>query len=147
MSDPIRPREVFEQLIAGIADKDWEKLPDLYAEDAVVEHPFALPQPRRLDGREAVRRHFAAAVNLPLEMRARDIVVHESTDPEVIVAEYVNDGRITTTGRTFSFANVLVMRIRDGLIVTSRDYHNHLALADVPEIASLRTNAQSAPSA
>jgi ketosteroid isomerase-like protein len=131
MADPVRPREVFERLVAGITGKKWDELPDLYAEDTVIEHPFALPEPTRLEGRDAVRRHFTAGARLPLKMRARDMVVHETTDPEVIVGEYVYDGQVTTTGRTFTIQNVLVMRIRDGLIVTSRDYHHHAALAGV----------------
>jgi uncharacterized protein len=135
------PRDVVERLIAGITGGDWDDLPDMYAEDAVVEQPFALPKPTRLDGREAIRRHFAAGSRLPLELAARDIVVHETADPEVIVVEYVYDALVTTTGRPFTMANVLVMRIRDGLIVTSRDYHHHAALLevarDVPELAAI----------
>jgi uncharacterized protein len=133
MPDPARPREVFERLVAGISGKQWDGLADLYAEDAVVEQPFALPRPVRLAGREAIRRHFAAGSRLPLELRARDIVVHETTDPEVIIVEYVYDGRVTTTGRTLSISNVQVMRIHDGLISTSRDYHDHAALAGLTD--------------
>ncbi|HEX6469675.1 MAG TPA: nuclear transport factor 2 family protein [Streptosporangiaceae bacterium] len=129
--DAAGPREVFERLIGGINGRQWDRLADLYAEDAVVEHPFALPRPARLDGRQAIRRHFAAGSRLPLELRARDIVVHETTDPEVIIGEYVYDGLVTTTGRTFTISNVQVMRVRGGLIVTSRDYHNHAALAEL----------------
>ena len=35
------PRELFEQLIQGVSEQRWDELADLYAEDAVVEHPFA----------------------------------------------------------------------------------------------------------
>jgi ketosteroid isomerase-like protein len=34
-----------------------------------------------------------------------------------------------TAGRTFECANIQVLTVRDGLIVHSRDYHDHLALA------------------
>ncbi|MFG3227212.1 nuclear transport factor 2 family protein [Kitasatospora sp. NPDC048194] len=65
----------------------------------------------------------------PLELRARNVVVRETDDPEVIVAEY--DYRVLNrgTGRTVEAANIQVLRVRDGLIVHSRDYHDHLALA------------------
>jgi ketosteroid isomerase-like protein len=56
-------------------------------------------------------------------------VVHETDDPEVIVAEFDYDGLITTTGHAFRFSNVQVLRVRDGLIVETRDYHDHRALA------------------
>src|SRR5436309_2020803 len=60
------PREVFDRLLRGVTGRQWDTLPDLYAEDTVVEHPMALPVPTRLEGREAIRQHFAAARGLPL---------------------------------------------------------------------------------
>ncbi|HEY7485020.1 MAG TPA: nuclear transport factor 2 family protein [Streptosporangiaceae bacterium] len=130
MADTASPREVFERVLAGVTGRRWDELPDLYAEDTVVEHPYAMPKPSRLEGREAIRRHFAAGARLPLEMSARNVVIHETADPEVIVGEFDYVGRVTTTGRTFTFSNIFVMRVRDGQIVTSRDYHNHFALAE-----------------
>jgi uncharacterized protein len=66
-----------------------------------------------------------------LELRARNIVVHETSNPEVIVAEWDYDGLVTTTNRAFHVANIQVSTVRNGQIVASRDYHNHLVLADV----------------
>ncbi|MFA1544141.1 nuclear transport factor 2 family protein [Actinomadura monticuli] len=65
----------------------------------------------------------------PLELRAWNAVVHDTADPEVIVAEFDYDGRVTATGRTFRVANLQVLRVRDGLIVETRDYHDHPGLA------------------
>jgi uncharacterized protein len=103
----------------------------LYAPDALVEYPFAVTAPTRLDGRDAIRRYFAAVARTPLELRARNITVRETSDPEVVVADWDYDGLITTTGRSFQVSNIQVSRIRDGQIVASRDYHNHVILADV----------------
>lgn len=47
-----------------------------------------------------------------------------------IVAEFDYHGRVTTTRRTFTASNIFVLRVRDGRIVSSRDYHNHHVLAD-----------------
>jgi ketosteroid isomerase-like protein len=130
MPKPASPREVLDRLIDGVTGKEWDELPDLYAEDTVVEHPFAIPpQPKRLEGREALRRHFAAGPRQPLDLRARNIVVHDTADPEVIVGEFDYDVHVTTTGRSFTVANILVVQVRDGQIVYSRDYHDHYALA------------------
>ena len=52
-------REVFETRTSLIAAGRWTEIADLYAEDTVVETPFALPHPHRAEGREAVRAHFA----------------------------------------------------------------------------------------
>jgi len=142
------PREVFERLIHGVSEKRWEELPALYAEDAVVEHPFAIPEPSRLVGREQLREHFAAGAGIPVEMEARNVVVHETKDPEVIVAEFEYHGQSITTGRTFTVAEIWVVRARDGRIVASRDYGNHLAFAvatgRLPEAVSAFTKEGSA---
>lgn len=124
------PREVFALLSAGISAGRWDELAALYAEDAVVVQPFAVPPaPPRVAGRAELDRHFRAAGRGPLELRARDVVVHETADPEVIVAEFDYDGRVATTGRTFRVANLQVLRVRDGLIVETRDYHDHPGFA------------------
>lgn len=131
MITPISSRAAFERLIGGISSGGWPELSALYAEDAVVEQPFAIPPaPRRLDGRDAVHAHFCAAAGGPLRLTARNVVAHETADPEVIIAEFDYDGLVTTTGRTFTVANIQVLRVRDGLIVHTRDYHDHHALGE-----------------
>jgi ketosteroid isomerase-like protein len=113
-----------EHLIDGISNQRWQGLHELYAHDTLVEYPFALPAPARLEGREAVQRYFAAVARMPLELRARNIVVHETSNPQVIVAEWDYDGLVTTTNRAFHVANIQVSTVRNGQIVASRDYHN-----------------------
>ena len=122
------PAEVFHRLVAGISERRWEELADLYAEDAVVEMPMH-PQRVRIEGRDEVRQHLATAAAGPIELRAHDIVVHTTSDPEVVIAEFEYDGLNRTTGKTFTAANVQVLRVRDGLIVATRDYHDHARIA------------------
>ena len=122
------PREVFERLVDGVSHGRWDELPGLYAEDARVAHPFA-PAGEPLTGREALRRHFAAGAAAGVTMTARDVVVHETSDPEVVVGEFAYAGRVVATGRPFRIPNVFVLRVRDGLIVESRDYADHVAFA------------------
>ena len=54
MPCPASPSEVVRALMQGISSGEWERLHDWYAEDAVVEYPFALPAPTRLQGRQAI---------------------------------------------------------------------------------------------
>lgn len=122
------PREVFERLIDGVTHGRWEELPALYAEDTFVIHPFN-PAGEPLVGRDALRRHFAAGAGLGVTMTARDIIVHETSDPEVVIGEFAYEGRVTATGRPFTVSNIFVLRVRDGLIVESRDYADHVAFA------------------
>ncbi|WP_327418949.1 nuclear transport factor 2 family protein [Streptomyces sp. NBC_01233] len=46
----------------------------------------------------------------------------------MVVAEFDYQVHHRVTGRTFEAASILVLRVRGGLIVSSRDYHDHLAL-------------------
>jgi ketosteroid isomerase-like protein len=112
-----------------VTGRRWAELPELYAADTVVRHPFLPFGGPVLDGREAIRRHFAAAAELPLELRARDVVIHQTLDPEVVIGEFRYVGRFTDTGNEFSIPNIFVMRVRNGLIVESRDYTDHLTFA------------------
>jgi ketosteroid isomerase-like protein len=122
--------EVFQQLITGISEGRWADLGPLYAKDAVVLQPFFLGAPLRIDGRDDLAARFAAAATMPLELRATNIVVHETTDPDTIVAEFDYDGRNSATGRTFRVANIQVLTVKDGLITATRDYHDHPRLAE-----------------
>jgi len=129
MSTTASPREVFERLLAGITSGAWSELPSLYAADAVVELPFAAPGQTRLEGREAIRKHFEQASRAPLAMEARIRTVHATSDPEVIVAEFDYDMHVVPEGQPFTVSNVQVLRVRDGLIQSTRDYHDHAAIA------------------
>jgi ketosteroid isomerase-like protein len=150
MSVSASPRQVVEALMHGISNGAWGNLHTWYADNAVVEYPFALPAPMRLEGIQAIKKYFAAAATSPLKLQLRNMVVHETSDPEVVVAEWDYDGQVTTTGRSFQVSNIQVSRIQGGKIVLSRDYHNHVVLADAmgrlaPLLARLSDGAKPGP--
>ena len=124
-----QPRQVLSELIAGVTERRWDDLPALYAEDTLVEHPLGLPVKTRLEGRAALAAHFRSAADLPLRMEAENVVMHDTADPEVVIGEFDYVGTDTSTGAAFRVANVFVVRVRDGLIVESRDYTDHARLA------------------
>ena len=129
MSEPATPRQVVEALMQGISQGAWQDLHALYADDAIIDYPFAVPSPMRIEGLQAIQRYFASAARLPLKLQTRNMVVHETADPEVVVAEWDYDCLVTTTSRAFAVSNIQVTRVRDGKIAASRDYHNHAAMA------------------
>jgi ketosteroid isomerase-like protein len=129
MSVTATPRQVFETRTELVAAGKWGEIADLYAEDTVVETPFALPFPHRAEGREAIRAHFARSGAGAMEMQTENIRVYETTDPEVIVIECDYKGRFIPTGRTFEAPSVQILRVRDGLIVSARDFTNHAVIA------------------
>ena len=129
MSTPPAPREIFARLAGMITSGAWAEIADLYAEDAIVDIPFALPVPDRVEGRVALHGRFTGMGAGALDVTVENIKVHETADPEVIVAAFDYRGRALTTGRAFRVANIQVLRIRDGLIAATTDYHDHVALA------------------
>ncbi|MGK4578557.1 nuclear transport factor 2 family protein [Kitasatospora sp. HPMI-4] len=129
MSEKLSPREVFTKLLEGIGAGRFAELADLYAEDAVVEIAFAPVGPRRFEGRAVIKERFMElATSVPVELTPMNVVIRETDDPEVIVNEWDHQVHHRATGRTFRAANIQVLRVRDGLIVSSRDFHDHLAL-------------------
>ena len=124
------PRQVAEKLVAGISESRFDDVGKLYAEDCVIEAPYAFGRAEpRIEGGAPIRARFARADARPFELRARDLVVHETEDPELVVSEWDYEVRATTTGRTARVANVQFLRVRDGLIVHSRDFHDHVRMA------------------
>ncbi|WP_370943831.1 nuclear transport factor 2 family protein [Amycolatopsis sp. cg5] len=123
------PREVFDKLSEGITSGNWGELSALYAEDTVVEHPQRPPAPTRVVGRATLHEHFTRGLASQVRLRRENIVIHETTDPELIVAEYDYSGESLATGKSFEVANIQVLRVHDGLIEWSRDYHDYLRLA------------------
>ena len=122
-------REAIERLLAGIAAGATPALAGLYAESAVVELPFAQPGGLRLVGREQLARHFTLAGRAPFRLRPINVKLHETTDPEVVIAEYDYEGELISTGRRFVVANVQIVRVRAGLILNSRDFHDHARMS------------------
>jgi len=119
------PREVFQQLVDGMVDKKWEQLPELFAEDVVIIHPLSTGPDARIEGREKVREQLARMAAFEADLRIEDVVFYETTDPEVVIGEHTV--RTTLGGKEVSMPGIRVMRVRDGLVVSSRDYGNRPA--------------------
>ena len=131
MAQPRSPREVFLALVNGVAEGRWEELPGLYAEQTDVVHPFDPLRQPALRTRDELRGHFTSAGTGPgLARRVANVTIHQTTDPEVIVAEFQYQGT-TNAGEPYALPAIFVMRVRNGEIVSSRDYHDHLASARV----------------
>jgi uncharacterized protein len=131
MAQPRSPREVFLALVTGIADGNLDGLPELYAEQIDVVHPFDPLRSAPLRSRRELRDRMERLVAAPRpRRRVGNVTIHETTDPEVIVAEFEYQGT-TESGQPYALPAIFVMRVRNGEIVSSRDYHDHLASARV----------------
>ena len=125
------PEDVFRAMLDGACrlqngDRDQaDKLAEFYAEETDVRHPMAPLGDTPLLSREALRQHFAAVGPTGLAgFRVEDVRVHHTADPEVVIGEFTYRG-----DAGWAAPGIIVFRIRDGLIVESRDYIDHLGLA------------------
>jgi len=128
---PSSPREIVEQVRRAVTG-EGVAIADLFAEDGVMEYPFAMPgQPRQLRGRESIRAYFtqAARYRQLFAMDGVDALVRETDDPEVVVAEIEHHGRSLVTGQAYRFRALGVIRVRNGQIVSYQDYMDPIAAA------------------
>ena len=122
-------REVFERYLHACAiTRNPDAIAALFTEDGVYDSPLAPDDHplRRLVGRDAIRAGTAAYHQRPAYQAAMNLersayVLHDTTDPDVFMAEIdvafdEGDGRRTT------MSLLQIFRLRDGQIARLRDY-------------------------
>ncbi|MFE2857831.1 nuclear transport factor 2 family protein [Streptomyces lavendulae] len=130
MTDPTEPAELYRHGLRLLLEKDIAGWVGLWAEDGVMEFPFA-PEgwPVRLEGRRAVAdymRHYPDHIDLH---DFPEVTVHRTTAPGTIVVEMRGVGRLVETDRPFDMTYIAVVTVEDGLITSYRDYWNPLAVS------------------
>lgn len=135
------PRETVEGFLTATTGEDPGALADFYAHHVVIEMPFAPPElyPARTETtREELRARFRAGAAVRRYETVRDVRLHETGDPELVVAEYTLAGRLLAGGEPFTLSFAMFLTIRDGHIVHTRDYADPLAgakaLGRLPEL-------------
>lgn len=126
------PRETAERFLRAAISPDPGDMADCYAPSVVIEMPFAvapLAPSRAETTREELRARLRAGRASRRYTRVEDVVIHETTDPEVVIAEYELHGEFTGTAEPFSLRFLMVMTVRDGQIVHTRDYSDPIAAA------------------
>jgi ketosteroid isomerase-like protein len=115
-----------------LLDKDMAGFAGLWAEDGVMEFPFAPPgYPSRLEGRAAIEEHLRDYPKMLDIQGFPTQVVHQSTNPDVAVVEFDAEGVVVSTGRPYRFSYIAVITLRDGEIVSYRDYWNPLYVQEL----------------
>jgi ketosteroid isomerase-like protein len=102
------------------------------APDGYIEWPFRPPGlPARVQGRPEIHRFLTEAAKALVSFdEHRNVVLHETTDPEVIIVEYEAHATVVTSGAPFKQTVIAVFRVRDGQILSYRDYLNPQLLAE-----------------
>jgi ketosteroid isomerase-like protein len=143
------PRDVLGRSLAAAVERGPAAFADLFAVDGALEYPFAPTGiPRRIQGCEQIRAHLAGRQSATLlRFRGyRSTAIHQTDDPEVIVAELELHGTVVTTSQPVVLPSIAVVRVRDGEILSYRDYFNPLAPAEatgrLPELFAMLTGEQ-----
>jgi ketosteroid isomerase-like protein len=137
------PGQIAQRLLDATVGADPGGIADCYAPAVVIEMPFAVAPlyPERIETtREELRARFRAGAAVRRYRQVRNAIIHATDDPEVVIAEYELDGELTQTGEEFSQRFVMVMTVRNGQIVHSRDYTNPVTgarlLGRIPELVA-----------
>ncbi|MGW6907422.1 nuclear transport factor 2 family protein [Streptomyces sp. NPDC054940] len=125
------PEDLYRHSLRLLLDKDIPAWVGLWADDGVMEFPFAPPgRPERLAGREAVAaymRDYPDHIDLH---DFPDLRIHRTTDPGTIVVEMRGVGRVVKTGGPFEMTYIAVVTVQDGHFTSYRDYWNPLAVLE-----------------
>jgi ketosteroid isomerase-like protein len=142
-AQPRTARETVEQFLRAAVSETPGDMADCYAREVVIEIPFAVEQifpSRSAATREELRARFQAGAAIRRYKSLSDVAIHETTDPEVIIVEYTLHGEMNATGEEFSARFAMVITVRDGQIVHSRDYFDPIAglrlLGRLPELVA-----------
>lgn len=116
-------KEVFGRLVDAALSNSAADMVKLYADDVVVENPFASdPAALRVVGARTLGERLTQAMTTRRFTKADEIVVHETADPDKVVVELRLMGEITDSGETFDRRHVMIITTKDGKITSSRDY-------------------------
>jgi ketosteroid isomerase-like protein len=128
----VTSREIVEQMLRAGRELDVETVVKLMAPDGYIEWPYRPPGvPARLQGRTEIHRHLTQVAEAFIRFdEYRNVVMHETTDPEVIIVEYEAHGTVIRTGAPFQQTVIAVFRVRNGQVLSYRDYINPLPLID-----------------
>ena len=139
------PRQTVERFLKSVVSPAPGDMADCYADQIVIEMPFASGLvPERVETtREEIRQRFAAGAASRRYTGLRNVHIHETADPDVVVLEYTLDGSRVSDGEAFTMTFVMVLTFRDGLIAHSRDYTDPVAgaraLGRLTELAATLT--------
>jgi ketosteroid isomerase-like protein len=103
-----------------------DELVEMFADDAVMELPFAPGRmPRRHDGKSAIAAFQQFARESFSEFSMHVDAVHETTDPNVVIAEHRSTGVVAENGRPYCNHYVTIFTFDgDGRVASWREFYD-----------------------
>ncbi|MDC3987880.1 nuclear transport factor 2 family protein [Polyangium jinanense] len=109
----------------ALISQDIQRWIELFADDAVVEFPYAPPGlPARLEGKAAIDAYFRPTPQTFVGLTFSNLRRYVTTDPDVALAEVHGTAFIPTTGKRCEQDYIMVLRTKAGKIVHYREYWN-----------------------
>ncbi|MEV0033516.1 nuclear transport factor 2 family protein [Nocardia sp. NPDC050793] len=131
MTEQTSAEQLFHRFLRYVLSDPAEPIDaELWATDVVIEVPFTPGGMRRIEGRDgflALAEEGRRALPVRFE-EVRDVVVHRSVDPDVVIGEYELAGTLTTTGQPASARFISVLTAGNGQIARWREYQDTFAM-------------------
>ena len=93
----------------------------LWAEDGILEFPFAAPgYPPRIAGRAAVADYMRGYPDILDVREIPQKVLHQTSDPDLVIVEFEAAGIVVATGQPYTMRYVAVITVRNSEIELPR---------------------------
>ena len=129
MTDTVKPlSRLLREVLAERLDPGAETFVEMFADDGVLEFPFAIPEASRIRGRAEIAHHLERNARRIEFLDVGDVRVHGTGDPNVVIVDFAGYGRAVETGIPFEQRYVSIILLRAGRIVHYIDYWNPVAI-------------------
>ncbi len=120
-SNLLKLRSVFNKMSTG---KSLETVSDI-SEDFEFELPYGPDRkPVKVKGREPWKQMNEMTWGAFSRFRLEITKIHEMLNPDEIILEYISNGEVKATGKTYLNRYIGYFRFDDGLICEWREFHN-----------------------
>jgi ketosteroid isomerase-like protein len=116
----------------ALVGKDIQAWVDLFAENAVLEFPYAsaLNLPERFEGKPAIYNYIKNALAQMQNLVFTNIRTYPTSNPNVLFAEVHGEAVIVATDRHYQQDYVMRLETKDGKIIHYREYWNPIPILD-----------------
>lgn len=121
----LQASKTFSNHLELLKAQNMDEWSQLWAEDAVIEFPYAPPgSSSRLEGKQAIFNFFKDSSKYVKFFAWSDLQIYPMLDPDTIFVEFRGIGEVIETGRSYNQVYCGLLRIKDGKIAFYREYWN-----------------------
>ncbi len=126
-----RTLEIAQAFLPLAAQKRWDEWIDLWAEDGIMEFPYAPAGRKNIhQGRSAILAHIQNVAGRIKVEGLVDFRLNPMLDPTLAIIEYGVKGSVEKTGEPYHQRYIALFETRDGELARYREYWNPLVSID-----------------